>query len=241
MGPERWHEASVWPPPEARFEKLYLGAGGALLRKAADAETHVPYIVDEDLGSGARSRWRSLIQLRAPVGYSDRAELAERMLTFTTMPLPASLEITGHPELHVALRTAAKDATLFVYLEDVSPNGRVEYITEGIFRAIHRKPGSLAHSDPRLGVSHTYLRADARFLEPGAFADIAFALQPTSYVVRKGHALRVSIAARDVDNFARTPGAANSFEVRVGEATGSRAEASCVMLPVISRGNGDGQ
>ena len=229
MGPEVWHEAASWPPPEAVPARMHLGTHGELCEKAPADAAYVPYSVDEALGSGVRSRWRSLIQLRAPVGYSDRASLASRVLSFTTAVLPASMQITGHPEVHLFLRANAEDATLFVYLEDVHPNGRVQYITEGIFRSIHRKVGALPHIDARLGVSHTYLRADAMPLERGEVAEVAFALQPTSYVVAKGHALRLSIAGRDVDNFARVPGAASSFEVRVGGSEGG----SYVQLPII--------
>lgn len=227
MGAETWRSSEVWPPSHMKPTRFRMGRGGKLAQQVEAAESFAPYTVDTTLGSGVRSRWRSLIQLRAPVGYSDRAPLARRMLTFTGEPLAADLEITGHPEAHLFLRAAASDATLFVYLEEVSPTGRVQYITEGMFRALHRKRGVLPHTDIRLGVSHTYQRGDALPLEPGAVAEIAFALQPTSYVVPKGHALRVSIAGCDVDNFATVAGSATSFEVRVGG-----NEASYVELPI---------
>lgn len=232
MGPEVWRESAVWPPPEAKPTRLYFGKDGKLDETAAHEPALVPYVVDEELGTGVRSRWRSLLQLRAPVGYSDRSAISKRMLSFTTKPLPAPMEITGHPEIHVFMRANESDATLFAYLEDVHPSGRVQYITEGIFRAIHRKVGSLPHVDPRLGVSHTYLRSDALPLPAGATAHVAFTLQPTSYVIEKGHALRVSIAGRDVDNFARVSGAATKIEVSVG---GDQSTSSYVELPVIAR------
>ncbi|MFO0663682.1 MAG: CocE/NonD family hydrolase [Polyangiaceae bacterium] len=232
MGRESWHAARRWPPPEAKSLLFHLRTGGKLSPSEEAGESSVPYSIDETLGSGVRSRWRSLIQLRAPVGYSDRSALAHRMLTFTTDSLVSPIEITGHVALHLWLRTAATDATVFAYLEDVWPNGRVEYVTEGMFRALHRAEGALPHTRELgdSGVNHTYLRGDAKPLEPGAFARISFALQPTSYLVGIGHALRISLAGCDVDNFAPVRGVAKSFEVRVGGENGSR-----LSVPALAR------
>ena len=82
----------------------------------------------------------------------------------------------------------------------VDENGNVSYVTEGVFRAIHRKITDKPfynHPAPQ----HSYLREDAMPLRPGFPEKITFDLWPTSYQFKKGHKIRVSIAGADKDHF----------------------------------------
>ena len=100
------------------------------------------------------------------------------------------------------------DGAFHVYFEDVAPDGRVSYLTEGILRAIHRKT-----RDPKtapfvpLGVYHTYGKVDAQPLTPGEVAEIPITLQPISVVIHKGHRIRVAIAGHDAALKDRFPSA----------------------------------
>ena len=60
----------------------------------------------------------------------------------------ADVEVTGHPIAELELASGATDGTLFVYLEDVAPDGRARIVTEGMFRAGHRIRVALAGADP---------------------------------------------------------------------------------------------
>ena len=127
------------------------------------------------------------------------------MLSFTGAPLAADTEVTGHPwaELHFA--ASEKDCTFFVYLSDVTPAGKSVYVTEGVFRALHRKLGANPPDIPATGPTHSFNRTDAEHLVPGEPAEAAFELLPTSYLFRQGHRIRLSIALADSDHFTRIP------------------------------------
>jgi predicted acyl esterase len=81
----------------------------------------------------------------------------------------------------------------------------VTYLTEGQLRAIHRRV-SKEPNPMKLPVPyHTFLKKDAMPLVPGEIAELKFALQPISVLVKKGHRLRVAIAGHDEETFIRIP------------------------------------
>jgi putative CocE/NonD family hydrolase len=116
------------------------------------------------------------------------------------------VEITGSPILSLALTSTTSDGAIHAYLEDVSPEGRVTYLDEGLFRVIQRKevdPKTLPYLP--LGPAHSFLRADAEPLRPGEVATVHFALLPTSIVLRRGHRIRLALAGADAGLFQRYP------------------------------------
>jgi putative CocE/NonD family hydrolase len=125
-----------------------------------------------------------------------------------------------------------EDGGFHVYLEDVAPDGRVTYLTEGLLRAIHRK-----EKDPSeapfvpLGVYHTFRREDAAPLVPGEVTEIGLTLLPISTVFRQGHSIRVAIAGHDMAMKDRCP------QEGVPEITVERnaKHPSRVILPVMSK------
>ena len=133
-------------------------------------------------------------------GYPDRRDIDRRLLTYTSAPLTRDLEVTGHPIARLHVRANATDGALFVYLEDVHPDGTVSYVTEGQLRLIHSQTAdSPLAGDPV--PFRTYLQADAHALTPGTVVEVTIDLLPTSFVFRTGHAIRVAIAGADAGNF----------------------------------------
>ena len=53
--------------------------------------------------------------------------------------MQADVEVTGNPIVTLYVSSSTPDAAFHVYLEDVTPDGTVTYITEGMLRAINRK------------------------------------------------------------------------------------------------------
>lgn len=228
LGEERWKSADRWPPPGATTRTLYLDRDRRLSHEApplGGSETHE---LDHDVGTGARSRWRSLLGLAAPVGYGDRRSLGSRLLCFDGPPLDAPLEITGHPVVRLFVAADAPDATLFAYLEEVALDGRVTYVTEGQLRALHRR----FREPPRPGLppERTFARADAATMRPDEPVELAFDLLPISYRVPARHRIRLSIAGADADHFARIPDAPSAITVLHGGAHASRID-----LPIVDR------
>jgi putative CocE/NonD family hydrolase len=118
------------------------------------------------------------------------------------------------------------DAGFFVYLEDVDENGGVHYITEGLFRAIHRNSlGSLGYKD--IVPQYTYRKSDAAPLKHGEIAKLDFDLLPTSFLFKKGHSIRIAISCGDKDHYKEvTP---NGTKIHVYRNT---VYSSKIVLPV---------
>ena len=204
MGKEEYELTPSWPPPQAQIVNFPLSANGKLVHSPDERQTGaLTYHCDYTLSSGNGARWNSLtiIYRKGPIGYADRSELNKRMLCFTAQPAAASKEITGHPVVDLYVSADSDDATLFVYLEDVAPDGSVQYITEGQFRALHRKVSRKKPPYPQFGVYHTYKMEDRQPLQVDKPARLRFTLQPCSYLLQKGHRLRLSIATSDYDHF----------------------------------------
>lgn len=199
MGAEQWRTAPTWPPPGTAWTTLHLGVERTLARVAAGDALDDRYEVDTALTTG-KSRWGIVATSGATREHGDRRAVASRMLGYTSPPVEAPLEITGHPRVHLRLSANAADGAVFVYLEDVAPDGQVRYVTEGLLRLLHRRLAAPV-TDETLIPERTYRRADATPLVPGEAVDVVLDLLPTSYVVPAGHAIRLSIAGADAGNF----------------------------------------
>ncbi|MDD9876897.1 MAG: CocE/NonD family hydrolase, partial [Magnetovibrio sp.] len=204
MGAEAWRAADAWPPP-AEEVSLYAAPDGGLAGAAPPEAGSDVYQGDYGCGTGDHSRYDRLHIANVETYYDDWNGREDKMLSFTGAPLAADTEVTGHPwaELHFA--ASEKDCTFFVYLSDVTPAGKSVYVTEGVFRALHRKLGANPPDIPATGPTHSFNRTDAEHLVPGEPAEAAFELLPTSYLFRQGHRIRLSIALADSDHFTRIP------------------------------------
>jgi putative CocE/NonD family hydrolase len=226
-GENAWKHASSWPPP-ATVTPFFLAPGRALTRAPAEGEGADEYAVDPESTTGTSSRWHALGE-PTWTEYGDRADADQRNLVYESAPLELDLEVTGHPLIHLTLRTDGRDAAVFAYLEDVDPKGRVGYVGEGQFRALHRRVRPASEAPYALTVPyHSFARADAEPLVPGESAELVFDLLPISHRFRKGHRIRLALAGADRDQFAAPPGAASRWWVEHGGAAGSRLE-----LPVV--------
>jgi uncharacterized protein len=231
LGAEEWRQSDRWPPPGARPERFYLAAGRSLSpQPPQESEGADRYVVDFDATTGLRNRWWELSgALRETVVYDDRAAQEGRLLSYTSAPLEAGLEISGYPVAHLYLSSSEPDGAVYVYLEDVSPSGRVTYLTEGQLRLIHRR---LSDRRPPLRLQVPYRafsQADLMPMQPGQVAEIAFGLLPVSALIRRGHRLRVSFAGHDQGTFVRIPEQGRPvYEIQRG-----REQPSFVELPVV--------
>jgi putative CocE/NonD family hydrolase len=185
-------------------------------------------MVDFTASSGKQNIWATGFG-GGDVVYPDRAEEDKKLLVYDSAPLETDLEITGSPVLTMEMSSTTRDGALHAYLEDVSPEGRVTYVDEGILRVIDRKevdPKSLPYEP--LGPAHSFLRKDAEPLTPGETARIRFSLYPTSVLLRKGHQIRVALAGADASVFQRYPPGGTSAWTVYREAR----RASFIELPV---------
>ncbi len=204
---DRWKTSGTWPPPGVRMHSFYLAADNQLsLTKPNESDGSDLYRVDNFVGSGTKSRWRTLtLSVRGAKLYPDRRERDKKLLTYTSQPLDHDLEVTGHPLARLHICADAEDACIFVYLEDVDQKDRVTMVTEGQLRAMHhriREDDTYNGTIPR----RSFLKRDADTLAPGEITELVFDLIPTSYLFKKHHFIRIAIAGADQDHFTPIPG-----------------------------------
>jgi len=223
IGGGAWRTSPSWPPPNSAIEKWYPDVGHSL-RNAAPVAGSEAYNVDFSATTGALSGYRGQVDL-SKTDYGDRAKQDMRLLTYTSAPMTKDLEIAGDPVAHLRLSSSAATGLVIVYLEDVSPGGRVTYITQGLLNLEHRKLAGLdagGSTDP----FHSFLRRDMAPMTPGTTEDITIAISPIAALIRKGHRLRIAIAGADANNLERIPTFGDET------LTVARGEGSYVEVPV---------
>jgi putative CocE/NonD family hydrolase len=201
LGGGKWRDSPVWPPANSTAEKWYPNTGRRL-GEMPGAGSDI-YKVDFAATTGTLSGYRGQVDL-SQTDYGDRAKADARLRTYTSAPMTADTEIAGNPVAHLHLSSSARAGLVIVYLEDVAPNGRVTYVTQGLLNLAHRK---LAASDWGISADplHSYLHADMKPMIPGAMEDVTIAISPIAAMIRKGHRLRVAIAGADDGNLERLP------------------------------------
>jgi hypothetical protein len=230
-GTNDWKETNIWPPYGTKMQTLYFGEGRSLVPTKPDIpDGFDTYTVDFTASSGKENRWMG--QMGLPVMYKDRQLEDEKLLYYTSAPLDADIEITGSPTVILQAASTHTDGAFYLYLEDVAPDGRVTYLTEGLLRAIHRKLGnpSTAPYVP-LGVYHSLRKTDVQPLIPGEVAEISITLCPISVMIFMGHRIRLAIAGHDAAMKTRYP-ADGIPELRFYR---NSARASYLQLPVVGR------
>ncbi|CAM9845879.1 unnamed protein product [Ectocarpus sp. 6 AP-2014] len=231
--------------PSFRKPRLTLSQGSGA--REEEARTHgleVDMLEDHD-GEGI-SRWAAMTEFLSLISYQMDG-MRSNHLRFTSAPLRQDIEVTGYPVVSLWVSAADDIANLdvFAYLQAVRPRtGLSIYVTEGCFRAEHRKEALRTEPvDVRAlpGVPiHSYLRSDAQPLRTGQPVEIKFKLMPTSFKFLKGQRVRLSIGGADARHFhpiiptppgsrtASTGGAAAAIPGRSTAAPGGSASAAAV-------------
>ena len=208
MNEGTWKVTTKWPPAGIDVTRWYFADQHVLSTLAPQAASAADaYTIDTMATSGTANRWQTQ-NGGNDVIYPNRADEDRKLLTYTSEPLATDIEITGVPVVSLQVASSATDGSFHVYLEDVAPDGRVTYITEGIFRAINRRVSTEAPPYRVFGPYHTYRREDALPLIPGQTAELAFELFATSVRLKAGHRVRVAVAGADRSMFTRVPSGA---------------------------------
>ncbi|GLX49050.1 hydrolase [Streptomyces hygroscopicus subsp. hygroscopicus] len=185
LGAEEWRGFAAWPPPQAVSRSWYLHPGGRLDpappppsgpdRYRYEPADPTPAVGGAWTGAGAGPRDNRALEARPDV------------LTFTTDPLEADLDVLGEVSAELYVRSGLAHTDFFARLCDVHPDGRSVDITDGLIRV---RPGSSAAG-----------RIDA----DGVLA-LALDLAPTACRFRTGHRLRLQVSSGAHPRFARNPG-----------------------------------
>ncbi|MFE4582657.1 CocE/NonD family hydrolase [Streptomyces chartreusis] len=213
LGENRWRTTTVWPPSGTKTSSWKLGG-----------QSEEVYKVDPKATTGPASRWIGNLT-GEDIIYPDRRVADRRLLTYTGQPLRRDVRVTGMPVVKLRMAVNKPDADVRVYLEDVAPDGRVTYITEGQLRLASRLVDSGTHPDAAVRVAHSYALRDACPMTPGVMEDITIGLVSTSALFREGHRVRIAVAGADADNFVPLKDGATQFTIAPGQST--------ISLPVV--------
>jgi uncharacterized protein len=228
VGEEKWKVTNTWPVDGTQMTRWYFNEKNSLTSSPpASTSGEDRYKIDFQATTGEKNRWHT--QVGGQVIYPDRAEEDRKLLTYTSSPLAADMEITGYPIADLLITSTETDGAFFVYFEDVDESGKVTYLTEGELRALQRKISSEPSPIKILVPYHSFKKKDAMPLVPGQIAEIKFGLEPISMLIRKGHRLRVAIAGHDKGTFIRIP-AVGTPTIAVQR---NKQNVSSIELPVV--------
>ena len=217
LGTDRWETSDSWPPAGVVTQSLAL-APATLAAEPPAAAAELAYHVDPTTSTGLLNRWAS--QRGAPIHYGDRRNAPGQLLSFDAAPAAVDTEIAGNPELCLTLSTDQTDGIVLAYLEDVAPDGRVTYLSEGELRLMHRNTAGAA-CDPAPGTARSFERKDATAVVPGAPMQLEIPFTATAALLRRGHHLRLSLAGADAGTFGTLTDTPATWSVGYGGADGS--------------------
>jgi predicted acyl esterase len=217
-GAGEWRAASSWPLAAAKPLNLYFARNELQLGRRSGSPLDVSFDVKYDVSCPNAGQGSQVQPCHVPGAG----------LSFATKPLDADMETSGHglADLHVAAE--AEDANIFLYLEDVAPDGTVTVVTEGRLKASLRKLDQAPWTLPGLPWHRAHAE-DAQPLKAGQPVRLQFDILPTSYVFRKGHKVQLTVTGADHRERARDE-KAQPPRIRL---LSSAAAPSFVTLPVV--------
>ncbi len=132
-------------------------------------------------------------------------------LVYTSPPLEQDLRLLGWPKVVLHASSSAKVATFVAKLADVAPDGASALIVDGSLNGTRR--ASLTEPSP---------------MTAGEICELDVPMNPTGWVIKRGHRLRLAISGSDFPNLWPTPEKARNRVYRGGK------HASRVVLPVVA-------
>jgi putative CocE/NonD family hydrolase len=218
MNGEGWRFENEWPLAR-QVEKDYYFNEGRGLSQSSGTEGRDRYVADftHDARWGKKkgNRWLATMGV-APDKLPLRNELDKKCLTYTTEPLATDMEVTGHPIVRLWVSSSADDTDFFVYLSDIDEDGQVVQVTEGVLRAgfagLVTNDQIIDSGESGVDVKpetpwHGFEEAqyNPKIFADGNIVEMVIDLKPTSWVFRKGHKIRISIACADWPTFRLHP------------------------------------
>lgn len=136
LGRNRWHEDTQWPPADVRQLELMLVVGAGdhhrLALDAGDKLRAVGYCYDPRDPVPTIGGAHAVYGLDGPI---EQAAIESRddVLTFTSSPFDAELEIAGAPTAHLLVASSAPATDFIARLTLVEPDGRSLPLVHGIW------------------------------------------------------------------------------------------------------------
>ena len=200
---EKWKSAQSWPPIPMK-ETLFLREGHTLANNSG-AEGDAVYDVNFETGTGRYTRYERIAAIDSRQYYTDWNGRDANLLNFTGDPLAEAVELSGHCDIELHVKSSASDFALHVYVSEILPDGTSHYVTEGLIRGIHRKEAEPPPHYRTAWSFHSCTREDASPVPVGESQLVRFSTLPISWTFFAGSRIRISIAGADADHCARLP------------------------------------
>lgn len=200
---ERWYAAESWPP--VKQQAMFHFNGGQRLSECSETVGAEDIEADFLFGSGNETRYERIGGHDCHNYYSDWSQRSQNLFSYTTDPMAADAELTGHPIVDLWLESSEPDATVIVYLTEIMDNGETHYVTEGLLRALHRRESPAPAGYKTSWPFRSFSRKEATPMPAGKPQRLRFAMLPVSWTFRRNSRIRLSIASADVDHVIHIP------------------------------------
>jgi putative CocE/NonD family hydrolase len=241
-GINEWRSEEEWPPQRAVMTPYYLrqGPSGSVTSLNDGSLSAEPPPPREGGTSYTYPDWEWVNGV-VVTGADGRPDFTKRVLTFTSAPLAADLEVTGPIVLKLFASSTAIDTRFIVKLSDQHPQDAAARqsgaqpshtpVSKGWLQASHREKDEARSTDTRPFYTHT----NPQPIKAGEIYQFDIEVLPVSYVFKKDHRIRLEIVNGDsafTDNVFTHP----YHPTLMGTDTihHNAAHASCIMLPVIA-------
>jgi predicted acyl esterase len=202
-GVEIYRRAETWPPPGVKYTVWHLSA-----RKSGSVSSLNDGSLSHEVPSGAVSTsyaypnpgWLFGV---VGMGPNNMPDPARRVLTFTTAPLAADLEIAGPIKLVLHASSTRSDTDFFVKLSEQlpqSPEDRAKdlnpasfWISKGWLRASHRALDAARSTEMEPYHSHS----GPEPIEPGKIYRFDISIEPMAHRFKKGSRIRLELVNGD--------------------------------------------
>jgi putative CocE/NonD family hydrolase len=225
-----WRSSTVWPIAGTRQVDAYLGSSSGMpLTTAAPkrAGKGISFTVRYDVACPSARPLPGGLLTGAPP-----CPLAHAGPHFATGVLKSDVEVTGDAIANLWITASTPDANVFVYLEDVAPDGKVAPVTDARLKASLRKVSKPRYENFNLPWQRSHAE-DAAPLKAGEPTELTFTFLPTAYIFKAGHRIQISVAGADYRERDRTP--ANPAPTLTLLDTPSQP--SRVVLPIVTTMN----
>jgi uncharacterized protein len=178
-----WRALSAWPPPDTGERRLFVGSGGRLSETAPTVAGADRYVYDPAQPTPSAGG-PGLLEPNAVV---DNRGLEARpdVLTFTTTPLPDTVEAIGPVRVELFVRASRPYFDVFARVCDVTESGASWNVTDALARVA---PGRF---DPAEGDD---------------VHRVSFDLWPIGHRFAAGHRIRLQVSSGAHPRYARNPG-----------------------------------
>ncbi len=185
-----WHFAWKWPLPNQKPTKYFLQVGPS--GSAPGSVNDGTLTLTAPAGTNAKDVYTVFYGI-TPLNQDAKG------LTYTTEPLSADMEITGHPVVHLWVSSTQTDGDFVASLEEVNAGGTSTVVASGSIRASLRKIANPPYSYMGLPWRRA-LEADVQELTPGTPVELLFDLLPLSNTFTKGNRMRLTIVCDSAPN-----------------------------------------